>query len=151
MYTFFLCKMAILYKNWTTWGSVSRSFSYLLPGSSWFWQDFVWLTITRWKPPSREGALHKRSAMLAHLLVMRLPRLGRLSAQCWPNFLLGQFNINSILLYKLRYNSIDNFWKTYKLFKFKFKLQTAIKLTNTLFFENIIVKWIFAFWNPFSV
>ena len=37
---------------------------------------------SRWKPTcSKEGALGKRSAMLAYLLVMRLPRLGRLSAQ----------------------------------------------------------------------
>ena len=30
---------------------------------------------------TKEGALRKRSAMLAHLLVMHLPRLGRLSVQ----------------------------------------------------------------------
>ena len=38
------------------------------------------------------GSIAQRSAMLSHLLVMHLPRLGRLSAQFWPNLLLGQFN-----------------------------------------------------------
>ena len=41
---------------------------------------------------SKEGALRKGSAMLAHLLVMGLPRLGRLSMQYWPNLLWSQFN-----------------------------------------------------------
>ena len=49
--------------------------------------------------------------MLSHLLVMRLPRLGRLSAQCWPNLLWGQFNNTLQLLYYGMYlNLIDTMW-----------------------------------------
>ena len=43
-------------------------------------------------PVQKEGALHQRSAMLSHNLLMCLSRLGELLEQYWPNLLWGQFN-----------------------------------------------------------
>ena len=74
-----------------------------IEGVSILWAGRSYWT-SRWKPTcSKEGALRKRSAMLSHLLVICLPRLGRLPV----NIDLIYYGVNSIIL-----KSYGTIWKS---------------------------------------
>ena len=86
--------------DWLVW---SPRQSFIIEGRSRSFEPILNWT-SRWKPIcSKRGSIAQRSAMLSHLLVMGLPKLGRLSAQYWPILLWDQFN-NTIQVMVLCWN-----------------------------------------------